>query len=73
MHAKRKENAMRNEKHHEPLTSYRATVIDTISRQVAETFAFEADTIENAREKAWRIAGRKYACDIHVRVERIAK
>lgn len=74
MHAKRKENAMRNENdNHEPLTSYRATIIDTISRQVVETFAFGADTIEDAREKAWRIAGRRYSGDVHVRVERIAK
>lgn len=75
MHAKRKETTMRNERDNkpEPLTSYRATVTDTISHEVVETFAFGADCIEDAREKAWGIAGRRYSGDIHVRVERISK
>ena len=64
---------MRNERDHELLTSYRATIVDNISHAVVETFAFGADSIEDAREKAWRIAGRRYTGDVHVRVERIAK
>jgi hypothetical protein len=49
---------------------YRATVTDLIARREAGTFAFFADSIEDAREKAWRIAGQRYTSDIHVRVER---
>jgi len=49
---------------------YHATVTDLISRREAGTFAFFADSIEDAREKAWRIAGQRYTSDIHVRVER---
>jgi hypothetical protein len=49
---------------------YRATVTDLIARREAGTFAFFADSIEDAREKAWRIAGHRNGSDIHVRVER---
>jgi hypothetical protein len=55
------------------LKTYRATVIDTISHEQVEQFTLKAACIEDAREEAWRIAGRKYACDIHVRVEGIGK
>jgi hypothetical protein len=74
MHVKRKETTMHrnNEIDREYLTIYRATVTDTISRQPVETFVFGAGSIEDAREKAWRIAGRKYNADIHVRVGRVA-
>jgi hypothetical protein len=54
-------------------TIYRATVTDTISREQVGGFAFSADSIEEARERGWRIAGRRYGNDIDVRVERASK
>ena len=70
------------ESHREGSTIYRATVIDTISRETVARFTFSADTIEEARQRAWRMASTHGTVDgawlvggtdIHVRVERISK
>ena len=79
-----KETTMRRrrESHREGSAIYRATVTDTISRETIGRFTFSADTIEEARQRAWRMAGTHRALDgasliggtdIHVRVERISK
>ena len=57
----------------EATTIYRATVTDTISRERIGRFAFSADSIEEARERGWRIAGGRFGNDIHVKIERISK
>ena len=59
--------------HQEGSMIYQATVIDLVSKKHADCFGFSADSIEEARERAWRIAGSRYGSDIHVRVERISK
>ena len=51
---------------------YRATVTDTISREPVGRFAFSADSIEEARERGWRIAGRRFGNDIDVRIEQLS-
>jgi len=70
------------ESHREGSAIYRATVTDTIGRETVGRFAFSADTIEEARQRAWRMASTHRALDgasliggtdIHVRVERISK
>ena len=70
------------ESHREGSTIYRATVIDTISRETIGRFTFSADTIEEARQRAWRMASTHRTLDgasliggtdIDVRVERISK
>jgi len=63
----------RREDHREGATVYRATVTDTISHEQVGRFAFSADSVEEARERGWRIAGRRYGNDIHVRVERASR
>ena len=63
----------RREDHREASTVYRATVTDTISRERVGRFAFSADSLEEARERGWRIAGRRYGNDINVRVVRASK
>ena len=57
----------------EASTIYRATVIDTISRERLGTFCFSADCIEDARPRAWRIAGSRFGNGIDVRLEQISK
>jgi hypothetical protein len=49
---------------------YTATVTDTISRRQIGTFSFFATSIEDARQRGWRIAGQRYCPDIHVRIHR---
>ena len=63
----------RREDHREGKVIYRATVTDTISRERVGRFAFSADSIEEARERGWRIAGRRFGNDIDVRIERTSK
>jgi len=57
----------------EASTIYRATVTDTISRERVGRFAYSADSIEEARERGWRIAGQRFGNDIDVRIERASK
>jgi len=59
--------------HREASILYRATVTDTISHEQVGRFTFSADSIEEARVRAWRIAGSRFGNDIHVRVERISR
>jgi len=70
------------EDHREGSTIYRATVTDTISREQVARFTFSADSVEEARQRAWRLASQHGTpdgawlvggTDIHVRVERISK
>jgi hypothetical protein len=63
----------RREDHREGATVCRATVTDTVSRERVGWFTFSADRIEDARERAWRIAGRRYGNDIEVRVQRASR
>jgi hypothetical protein len=63
----------RRENHQEAKVIYRAAVTDTISRERLGRFAFSADSIEEARERGWRIAGRRFGNDINVRVVRASK
>lgn len=49
---------------------YTATVTDLISRKEIGCFSFHAQSIEEARPLGWRIAGKRYCPDIHVRIER---
>jgi len=63
----------RREDHREGVTVYRATVTDTVSRGEVGRFTFSADRIEEARERAWRTAGRRYGNDIDVRIERVSR
>jgi len=57
----------------EAATVYRATVTDTISREPVGRFTYSANSIEEARERGWRIAGRRFGNDIDVRIERLSK
>jgi len=59
--------------HREASILYRATVTDTINHEQVGRFTFSADSIEEARVRAWRIAGSRFGNDIHVRVERISR
>jgi len=63
----------RREDHREGATVCRATVTDTVSHHQVGRFTFSADRIEDARERAWGIAGRRYGDDIDVRIERISR
>ena len=63
----------RREDHREARFIYRATVTDTISRETVGRFTYSADSIEEARERGWRIAGRRFGNDIDVRIERLSK
>jgi hypothetical protein len=47
---------------------FQATVIDTISKNQIKRYKFEAESIEEARELAWKRAGR-YGADVFVKVE----
>jgi len=51
---------------------YRATVTDTIAHEQIERYAFSADSDTEARELAWRRAGR-HGGDVFVKIERISK
>ena len=64
--------ASQREDHREASIIYRATVTDTISREQIERYAFSADSIEDAREMAWKRAGR-HGGDVFVKVERLSK
>ena len=68
-----KELTMKTSPHAEATTIYRATVTDTISRERIGRFSYSADSIEEARERGWRIAGVRFGNDIHVKIERISK
>ena len=57
----------------EAATIYRAVVTDLISREQVGRFAFSADSLEGARERGWRIAGRRFGNDIRVRIERLSR
>ena len=58
--------------HLEGSTIFQATVIDLVNREQIGRFSFSADSIEEARERGWRIAGSRYGNDIHVRIEQIS-
>ena len=60
-------------RHAEAGILYRATVIDTISRERLGTFCFSNDCIEDARPRAWGIAGSLFGNGIGVRVEQLGK
>ena len=51
---------------------FRATVTDTTNREQIERYTFGADSIEEARELAWKRAGR-HGGDVSVKVERLSK
>jgi len=51
---------------------FRATVTDTISHDQIERYTFSADSVEDAREQAWKRAGR-HGGDVFVKVERLSK
>jgi len=51
---------------------FRATVTDTLSHEQIERYAFSAESIEDARELAWKRAGR-HGGDVFVKVERLSK
>lgn len=51
---------------------FRATIRDAISRERIERYAFSAETIEEARQRAWRHAGR-YGGDVDVTIEPISQ
>ena len=59
-------------RHAEVSRIYRATVIDTVSRERIGRFCFSAETIEDARPRAWSIAGSRFGNGIHVRVEQLS-
>ena len=56
----------------EGATIYRATVNDLINRERIGRFTFSADTIEEARERGWRIAGGRFGNGIDVRIDRLS-
>ena len=62
----------RHEDHREASIIFRATVTDTISRERIERYAFSADSVEDAREQAWKRAGR-HGGDVFVKVARLSK
>ena len=63
----------RREDHREASTIYRATVHDLVGRDRLGRFAYSAYSIEEARERGWRIAGSRFGNDIDVRIERLSK
>ena len=63
----------RRENHQEAATICRATATDTLNGRRLGRFAFSADRLEEARERAWRIADSRYGNDIDVRVARISR
>jgi hypothetical protein len=80
-----KENQMtrRREDHREGRTIWRARFIDAISREQVGQATFSADSVEEARQRAWRIAAGGFGTpegawvvggnDIDVRVERASR
>ncbi len=61
-----------NEEHAEGRLIFRATVTDTVSRETLQRYAFSADSLEEARELAWKRAG-KYGGDVFVKVEQLSR
>jgi hypothetical protein len=51
---------------------FQATVTDTINHDQIERYTFSADSIEDARELAWKRAGR-HGGDVFVKVECLGK
>ncbi len=51
---------------------FRATVTDTINREQIERYTFSAQSIEDAREAAWKRAGR-HGGDVFVQIEQLNK
>ncbi|NLF32046.1 MAG: hypothetical protein GX591_14310 [Planctomycetes bacterium] len=60
------------EDHREGRSLYRAAVTDTVSHAPIERYTFSADSIEEARELAWKRAGR-HGGDVFVKIERLGK
>ena len=63
----------RREDHREGKVIYRATVNDVVGRDRLGRFAYSADSVGEARERGWRIAGSRFGNDIDVRIERLSK
>jgi hypothetical protein len=73
----------RREDHREAKVVWRAKVLDTVSREQIGQFSFSADTVEEARQRAWSIAASGFGTpegawvvggtDIEVRVVRASK
>ena len=73
----------RREDHREAKTIWRAKFIDTISREQVGQASFSADSVEEARQRAWRLAASGFGTpegawvvggnDIDVRIERASK
>ena len=73
----------RREDHREGRTIWRAKMIDAISREQVGQATFSADSVEEARQRAWRIAASGFGTpegawvvggnDIDVRVERASR
>ena len=61
------------EDHSEGTTIYRATVIDQVSREPIGRFTFSANSIEEARERGWRIAGSRFGNGIDVCIKRLSE
>jgi len=73
----------RRENHREGRTIWRAKIIDAISREQVGQATFSADSVEEARQRAWRIAAGGFGTpegawvvggnDIDVRIERASR
>ncbi len=71
------------ENHREGRTIWRARFIDAISREQVGQASFSADSVEEARQRAWRLAASGFGTpegawvvggnDIDVRVERASR
>jgi hypothetical protein len=71
------------EDHREGRTIWRARLIDTVSRERGGQPTFSADSVEEARQRAWRIAASGVGTpegawavggnDIDVRIERASR
>ena len=53
--------------------TYLAAVTDLVNRERIGRFTFGAAGVEEARQRAWQIAGARFGNDIDVRVERLSK
>ncbi len=51
---------------------FRAIVTDTVSRETIRRYSFIADSLEEAREMAWKRAG-KFGGDVFVKVEQLSR
>ena len=73
----------RRENHREGRAIWRARFIDAVSREPVGQATFSADTVEEARQRAWRLAASGFGTpegawvvggnDIDVRIERASK